>query len=48
MMPKDLFIMQYNVARREENNHMFIVMYLSRYFETSVESIEKRIKEVSR
>lgn len=48
MMPKDLFIQQYNVARREENNHMFIVMYLSRYFETSVESIEKRIKEVSR
>lgn len=48
MMPKDLFIMQYNVARREENNHMFIVLYLSRYFETSVESIEKRLKEVSR
>lgn len=48
MMPKELFIQQYNVARREENNHMFIVMYLSRYFETSVESIEKRIKEVSR
>lgn len=48
MMPKELFIRQYNVARREENNHMFIVMYLSRYFETSVESIEKRIKEVSK
>lgn len=47
MMPKELFIRQYNVARREENNHMFIVMYLSKYFETSVESIEKRIKEVS-
>lgn len=48
MMPKDLFITQYNVARREVNNHMFIVLYLSKYFETSVESIEKRIKEVSR
>lgn len=48
MMPKELFIKQYNVARREVNNHMFIVLYLSRYFETSVESIEKRIKEVSR
>lgn len=48
MMPKGLFIQQYNVARREENNHMFIVMYLSRYFETSVESIEKRIVEVSK
>ncbi|MCM1233776.1 MAG: ImmA/IrrE family metallo-endopeptidase [Ruminococcus flavefaciens] len=48
MMPKELFIQQYNIARREEKNHMFIVMYLSRYFETSIESIEKRIKEVSR
>lgn len=48
MMPKELFIKQYNVARREINNHMFIVLYLSKYFETSVESIEKRIKEVSR
>lgn len=48
MMPKELFIKQYNVARREVNNHMFIVLYLSKYFETSVESIEKRIKEVSR
>lgn len=48
MMPKELFIKQYNIARREVNNHMFIVLYLSKYFETSVESIEKRIKEVSR
>lgn len=48
MMPKDLFIKQYNIAKREENNHMFIVMYLSRYFETSIDSIEKRIGEVLR
>lgn len=48
MMPTDLFIRQYFVAKREENNHMFIVMYLSRYFETSIEAIEKRIMEVSR
>lgn len=48
MMPKELFVRQYDVARREENNHMFIVLYLSRYFETSVESIEKRIKEVAK
>ena len=48
MMPKGLFINQYNIARSEESNHMFIVMYLSRYFETSVDSIERRITEVSR
>ena len=47
MMPKELFITQYNIARSAENNHMFIVMYLSRYFETSIESIERRIEEVS-
>lgn len=48
MMPKELFIKQYNIAMREENNHMFIIMYLSRYFETSIDSIEKRIMEVSK
>ena len=48
MMPRDLFIKQYNIARQKENNHMFIVMYLSKYFETSIDSIEKRIGEVSR
>ncbi len=48
MMPKELFIKQYNVAKVTDSNHMFIVMYLSRYFETSIESIERRIMEVSR
>ncbi len=48
MMPKELFMRQYNVARREDSNHMFIIMYLSKYFETSLDSIEKRIMEVSR
>lgn len=47
MMPKDLFIKQYNIASLKENTHMFIVMYLSEYFETSIDSIEKRIMEVS-
>lgn len=46
MMPKDLFIKQYNIAMVAENNHSFIVTYLSRYFETSIEAIEKRITEV--
>lgn len=47
MMPRDLFLKQYMIARRESNSHMFIVMYLSRFFETSIEAIEKRILEVS-
>lgn len=47
MMPRELFIKQYNIARRENSNRMFILMYLSRYFETSIDSIEKRILEVS-
>ena len=47
MMPRDLFIKQYYIARREDSNRMFILMYLSRFFETSIDSIEKRIMEVS-
>lgn len=47
MMPRDLFIKQYCIARREDSNRMFILMYLSRFFETSIDSIEKRIMEVS-
>lgn len=47
MMPRDLFIKQYHIARRENNNRMFILMYLSRFFETSIDSIEKRLMEVS-
>lgn len=46
LMPKDLFIKQYNVARNTDSNPLFISMYLSRYFETSISSIEKRILEV--
>lgn len=46
LMPKDLFIKQYNVARAADTNPLFITMYLSRYFETSISSIEKRILEV--
>ncbi len=48
MMPQELFIKQYNIARSEESNHMFIVLYLSKYFEMPVDSIERRITEVSR
>lgn len=47
MMPSELFVKQYNIARREDNNRIFILMYLSRFFETSIDSIEKRLMEVS-
>lgn len=44
MMPKDLFIKQYNIAKDKSDNHIFIVMYLSRFFEIPINLIEKRIK----
>lgn len=46
MMPKELFIKQYNIARNADSNRLFAIIYLSRFFETSMESIEKRIMEV--
>lgn len=46
MMPKDIFIEQYNFAKREYSKPSLIIMYLSRYFETTEDSIEKRFSEV--
>ena len=46
LMPKDLFVNQYHIARNEDGNEMFIIMYLSRFFEVPINSIEKRIMEV--
>ena len=47
LMPENLFLQQYAIAKRTDNNRMFLLLYLSRFFETSVDSIEKRIMEVS-
>ena len=48
MMPAKSFIHQYKVAEQEGNgNYVFILMYLSKFFQTSVNSIEKRILEVA-
>lgn len=47
-MPEILFINQYNRAKSIDKNRMFVIMYLSRFFETTMESIEKRIAEVLR
>lgn len=46
LMPEKVFIEQYFIAKNEEDNIDFIVNYLSEFFETTVESIIKRIKEV--
>ena len=46
LMPKDLFIKQYNVAKSVDSSRLFITVYLSRFFETSISSIERRILEV--
>lgn len=48
LMPEILFINQYNRAKSIDKNRMFVIMYLSRFFETTMESIEKRIAEVLR
>lgn len=46
MMPRELFIKQYNIAIKESNNRIFVLTYLSKFFETSINAIEKRIMEV--
>lgn len=46
LMPKDLFIEQYKRAKNIINDRRFIIIYLSKYFKTSYESINKRIMEV--
>ena len=46
LMPRDLFIKQYNIAKSVDSSNLFVSIYLSRFFETSISSIERRIMEV--
>lgn len=46
LMPSDSFIEQYKIAREADFKDMYTIDYLSRFFETPVDSIERRIKEV--
>lgn len=46
LMPRELFIKQYNYIKSIDSNRIFVITYLSRFFETSIDSIEKRILEV--
>lgn len=46
LMPSDLFIEQYQIALETGLKDFFVIKYLSEFFETSLDSIEKRIEEV--
>lgn len=46
LMPKNTFIEQYKIAMMESGNWLYAIVYLSQFFETPVDSIEKRIMEV--
>ena len=46
LMPKKLFVEQYELAERLDNRKVFTLMYLSRFFETPMNSIVLRIREV--
>lgn len=46
LMPRDLFISIYNHAREVRDNRAFTISYLSKFFQTTPDSIEKRINEV--
>lgn len=47
LMPRDMFIKQYNIAVEEDSRHIFVIMYLSRYFEVSEYLVERRIYELT-
>lgn len=46
LMPKKLFVYQFQTALDTGLKDYFVINYLSKFFETSFDSIEKRIKEV--
>uniref|UniRef100_N1ZZM3 IrrE N-terminal-like domain-containing protein n=1 Tax=Eubacterium plexicaudatum ASF492 TaxID=1235802 RepID=N1ZZM3_9FIRM len=46
LMPEKIFIEQYKIAKNEDCNELFVILYLSEFFQTPTDSIEKRIWEV--
>lgn len=46
LMPDNIFVEQYYIARNEDNNRLYTSLYLSQFFEMPIDSIEKRIQEV--
>lgn len=48
LMPRNLFIKQYNISKQVELNSLYTNKYLSEFFETTIDSIQRRIMEVSK
>lgn len=46
LMPKKLFLEQYDIAVRRENDRRYVIPYLSAYFGTKESSIVKRFEEL--
>lgn len=46
LMPRNLFVKQYNYAMKESDNRIYTVKYLAKYFQVKEASVEKRIYEV--
>ena len=46
-MPTDMFIKQHDIAVEEDNRRLFVIMYLSRYFEVPEYFVERRIYELT-
>lgn len=46
LMPKKLFVEQYNVAVKSDNSYYFVLMYLSRYFKVNEKIVAQRLKEL--
>lgn len=46
LMPRKVFIKKYNEAQSKGNGRVYLLMYLSRFFKTTINSIERRIQEV--
>lgn len=47
LMPTDMFIKQHDIAVEEDNRRIFVIMYLSRYFEVPEYFVERRIYELT-
>ena len=47
LMPRKLFVEQYQVAVNESLSYYFVRRYLSKYFEVPESIVEKRIQEIA-
>lgn len=47
LMPRDMFIKQYSIAAKLDKRRIFLIMYLSRYFEVPEYFVERKIYELT-